>query len=354
MRDIKHGSAKLFFDEAGTVDIQRFESSKYQIFEKLLDQQQSYFWRPTEINLSKDAVDFKELSRAQEHVFTSNLKRQILLDSVQGRAPSVCYGPIVSDPIVEALIHCWTFFEGIHSQSYTHILRNVYPNPSKVFDEMREIKEIIECGDSVSIHYDELLRHQKELPYGHIKTKRALYRSLLSTNALEQIRFQISFACTFAFGQQDMMTGASKIIGLIKQDESLHCGITQNLLKYLPKDDEDFAIIASEENDTAKSIYMDVLEQETRWVDYLFKEGPIFGLTSEELKQYLVWLVAGRMDYMKLKHSLDAPKKKPLPWLRRWEDGSVDQVAPQESEIISYQTGNMDMNIDASEIDFEF
>lgn len=354
IRDVKHGEAKLFFDESGTVDIQRYETSKYPIFAKLLDQQQSFFWRPTEINLSKDAIDFKQFSKAQEHVFTSNLKRQILLDSVQGRAPTLAYGPIVSDPTLEALIVWWTASEVIHSQSYTHILRNVYPNPSKVFDGMKDIQEIVECGDSVSVFYDELMERQKRLEYGAFETKRALYRSLLATNALEQIRFQVSFACTFAFGQQDLMSGSSKIIGLIRSDESLHCGITQNLLKYLPQDDEDFIRIAEEELPTAKQIYLDVHKQEKEWVDFLFQEGPIFGLTAEELKLYLDWLVDNRMNHFSLQHDIVAPKKKPLPWIRRWEDGKSDQVAPQESEIISYQVGNVDMNIDKASIDFDF
>lgn len=354
VRDIPHGTAKLFFDESGTVDIQRYETSKYPIFQKLLDQQQSFFWRPTEINLSKDVIDFKNFSKAKEHVFTSNLKRQILLDSVQGRAPSICYGPIVSDPTVEALIHCWTFFEGIHSQSYTHILRNVYPDPSKIFNEMREIKEIVECGKSITRYYDELLHCQKTLPYGHINTKRAFYRSLLETNSLEEIRFQISFACTFAYGQQDEMVGSSRIVGLIRQDESLHCGITQNLLKILPKDDPDFAIIAEEEQETARQIYLNVREDEQNWIKYLFKEGPIFGLTEEELNNYLDWHVAKSMNRRGLKPSFDVPKTQPLPWMRRWTDGKISQDAPQSVELISYQVGNVDMNIDSSSVDFDF
>ncbi len=354
VRDIPHGSAKLFFDQSGTVDIQRYETSKYPIFQKLLDQQQSFFWRPTEINLSKDSNDFKQFTVAKEHIFTSNLKRQILLDSVQGRAPSLCYGPIVSDPTLETLIHCWTFFEGIHSQSYTHILRNVYPDPSKIFDEMRDIREIVECGKSITKYYDELLRCQKELPYGHIDTKRALYRSLLETNSLESTRFPVSFACTFAFGQQEEMVGSSKIIGLIRQDETLHSGITQNLLKILPKDDEEFIDIAEQERDTAIEIFMNVREDEIRWIEYLFSKGPIFGLTEEELRNYLDWCVAKSMNRMGLKPEFSVPKTQPLPWMRRWTDGKSSQVSPQGNEIIEYQIGNVDLNIGSSSVDFDF
>lgn len=354
VRSIPHGTAKLFFDESGTVDIQRYETTKYPIFAKLLEQQQSFYWRPAEINLAKDAQDFKQFSRAKEHVFTANLKRQILLDSVQGRAPSLCYGPIVSDPTLETLIHCWTFFEGIHSQSYTHILRSVYPDPSKVFDEMREIREIIDCGSSISRYYDDLLHCIKTLPYGHFETKRALWRSLLCTNSLEMNRFQVSFACTFAFGQQDEMVGSSKIVGLIRQDESLHGAITQNLLKILPKDDPDFMIIEEEERGTAAEIFLQTYREEKEWIKYLYKEGPILILTEEELNQRLDWLVGRQMNKYNLKHDIVIPKTEPLPWLRRWTDGKLDQPAPQGSEIIQYQVGNIDMNISSDSIDFTF
>lgn len=679
VRDIEHGTAKLFFDESGTVDIQRYESSKYPIFQKLLDKQQSFFWLPQEINMSKDAIDFKGFSEAQEHIFTSNLKRQILLDSVQGRAPCITFGQVVSDPALESLITWWQASEVIHSQSYTHIIRNVYPNPSKVFDEMKDIREIVELGDSVSVFYDDLLEKIRKLPYGDFETKRALYRCLLSVNALEQIRFHVSFACTYSFAQQGLMTGSAKIIQLIHNDECvaegtevltpngwkrieefdqeggemlaqfcpntrevsfvnpsrmvkkkadmlikfedrdfhqmvtpnhrmlkrtatskedvykfveakdivmntasyvpvagyklqgkellsdlerfyiaaqadgsvsdrytgeisgtrpvtfyftkerkkvrmealldrlgfsyrkipnprkdedgvlfrvdvpmavfredmktfkwvdlstvsstwaeqfleevaewdghrskkttngsfyysstdkenvkmvqavaalcgrwasygvqtdnrkesyrdvyrttvranhyerptgkvkteyveydgnvycptvptgaflirsggrvsvtgncLHIGITTNLLKLLPKDDPDFERIAEEENQTAYDIYMDVHKQEKEWVKYLFSRGTMFGITQQELEQYLDWLVGGCMRRMGLDFPISIPKRQPLPWMRRYTDSRAEQVAPQESEITSYESGNVSLDIDNTEIDFDF
>lgn len=354
VRDIEHGTAKLFFDESGTVDIQRYESSKYPIFQKLLDKQQSFFWLPQEINMSKDAIDFKGFSEAQEHIFTSNLKRQILLDSVQGRAPCITFGQVVSDPALESLITWWQASEVIHSQSYTHIIRNVYPNPSKVFDEMKDIREIVELGDSVSVFYDDLLGKIRKLPYGNFETKRALYRCLLSVNALEQIRFHVSFACTYSFAQQGLMTGSAKIIQLIHNDELLHCGITTNLLKLLPKDDPDFERIAEQEKQTAYDIYMDVHKQEKEWVKYLFSRGTMFGITQQELEQYLDWLVGGCMRRMGLDFPISIPKRQPLPWMRRYTDSRAEQVAPQESEITSYESGNVSLDIDNTEIDFDF
>lgn len=348
------GTAKLFFDESGPVGTQRYEHAKYPILERILENQMANYWRPTEISLQKDAADFKKFSLAEEHVYTSNLRRQIVLDSVQGRAPAICYGPYVSDPVAEAFIYAWTFFETIHSQSYTHIIRNLYANPSVVFDKMGEIREIVECGVDVSKYYDELTECQG-LPWGHIDTKRAFYRSMVSTNALEQIRFHLSFASTFSFANRKKVEGSGRIVSLIRQDESYHCGFTQNALKIIVKEDPDFAKIAKEEQGTVESIYKAVHKQELEWIDYLFIKGPILGLTKEELTMYLNYLVAKRMQSMDVTPDFEVPKKEPLVWMRKFlnEDGD-DQPAPQEEELTSYQTGNIDLKVEDDELITDF
>ena len=358
LREEKEGR-KLFFDETGAVDIQRYEKPKHKRLDKLLDLQQSYFWRPTEFNLSKDVNDYKSLSDAQKHIFDSNLQRQILLDSVQGRAPTVCYQPLVSDETLEALITWWQASEVIHSQSYTHIQRVVKTDPSKVFDDMRFNEHIIKCGNSVSVFDDVLLEYNAKLVLGDIKWgdiehKRALWNSLLAKNALEQIRFHVSFVCTFSFGQQQLMTGSSKIVSSIKLDESLHVGITEYLLKTLPKEDADFAKIEQEQKHVATEIYLHTLEEENEWIDYLFSKGQIFGLTEKELKEYLKWLVGNKMKQMKLDVPFDYLKKRPLDWLEKWESTNADSVAPQEAELINYQVAQIDTTFDKSKVNFVF
>lgn len=343
-------TAKLFFDESGPVGTQRYEQVKYPMLERLLENQMSNYWRPTEINLQKDASDFKTFTEAEEHVFTSNLRRQIVLDSVQGRAPTLCYGPYVSDPIAEAFIVTWTFFELIHSQSYTHIIRNLYNNPSVVFDGMSEIEEIVACGNDVSKYYDELIACQS-LPWGHYETKRAFYRSMVATNALEQIRFHVSFVSTFSFANRKKVEGAGRIMSLIRQDEAYHCGFTYNVLRLLCKEDPDFAKIAIEEKGEVEKIYRDVHAQELEWIEYLFSKGPILGLTKEELTGYLNYLVFNRMKGMGIDPGFDAPKKEPLVWMRKFtnEEGD-DQPAPQEEELTSYQVGNIDLTVNQDDV----
>ena len=129
---------KMFLDPAGPVTIQRFEEVKYRKISEFENTARGFFWQPEEISLTKDAQDFKNASDAVKHIFTSNLLRQTALDSLQGRGPSQIFTPVVSLPELEALVYNWTFFEtNIHSRSYSHIIRNIYSDPSKVFDETR-------------------------------------------------------------------------------------------------------------------------------------------------------------------------------------------------------------------------
>jgi ribonucleoside-diphosphate reductase beta chain len=274
-----HTKALAFMDPAGGVAIQRYDMLKYKQFDKLTDKQLGFFWRPEEVDVTKDSNDFKNLTDHERHIFTSNLKRQILLDSVQGRAPVEAFGPLVTIPELEAWIQTWTFSETIHSRSYTHIIRNVYSDPSKVFDGMMDIEEIMECADDISECYDQLIDmtayfnllgegthtvNGNKVVIDKYEIKKLLYKTLMSVNILEGVRFYVSFACSWAFAELKKMEGNAKIIKLIARDENLHLGSTQTLLKLLPKDDPDYIQIARETEAECIQMFVDAVEQEKR------------------------------------------------------------------------------------------
>lgn len=339
-----HLERTVFFDEP--VDIARYDKVKYPAFEKLTEKQLGFFWRPNEVELTKDSKDFKALTDNEKHIFTSNLKRQILLDSVQGRAPSLAFLPICSLPEVETWIQTWAFYETIHSRSYTHIIRNVYPDPSRVFDEMLEIQEIVDCADSISKYYDRLITHNNQLSLFGVsdyRHKEALWLCLNAVNALEGVRFYVSFACSWAFAEVKKMEGNAKIIKLIARDENIHLASTQQLLKILPKEDPDFAQISAETRDECIRMFNDVVAQEKAWAAYLFKEGSILGLNEALLCEYIDHIASKRLNAIGLGGK---PTANPLPWTQKWIAGSDVQVAPQETEISSYTIGEVKQDID--------
>lgn len=356
-----HTKKNMFLD--GEVDIARYDTVKYPWMDKMYDKQIGFFWRPQEIDISKDITDFKQLLPAEQHIFTSNLKRQILLDSVQGRAPSIAFLPYVSLPEFEVFIQAWSFFETIHSRSYSHIIRNVYPNPNIVFDEMRDIKEIVDCATDISKYYDELITYGttfnllgegthtvngNKIVVSKRELKRRILRAFVSVNVLEGIRFYVSFACSWAFAEQKKMEGNAKIIKLIARDENLHLGFTHQVIKGVQKgDDAELIELFQEEKELYVSIFRDAIEQEKKWATYLFQHGSMMGLNAEILHSYVDWLGNKRMSAIGLP-VLSKGGANPLPWTQKWIGGSEVQVAPQETEISSYIVGGIkrDVSVD--------
>ena len=331
-----HLKKKMFLDEE--VDIQRFDILKYPALDKITEKQLGFFWRPEEVDVSKDKKDFDNLTEHEQHIFTSNLKRQILLDSVQGRAPNLAFLPIASLPEVENWVETWSFFETIHSRSYTHIIRNVYPDPSVVFDGMLDVKEILECGNDIARYYDDLIDCNNSATNTK-QHKQSLWMCMLSANALEGIRFYVSFACSWAFAELKKMEGNAKIIKFIARDENVHLAATTTIIKNMLKEDKDFVKISKEMEQEAINLFVNVIEQEKAWAKYLFKDGSMIGLNEQILCDYIEWIGCKRMRAIGLPCPFSVPKLNPLPWTEKWIGGGNVQVAPQETEITSYITG---------------
>lgn len=346
-----HTERNMFLD--GTVDIQRYETMKYKQFDKFTEKELGFFWRPEEIELVRDSKDFKDLSDHEKHIFTSNLKRQTLLDSVQGRSPTLAFLPLVSIPELETWIETWAFNETIHSKSYTHIIRNIYPDPSKVFDELLDIKEIVDCSVDISKYYDDLIQYgmlynlfgygthtlngEKVIVDQH-EMKRKIWMALNSVNALEGVRFYVSFACSWAFAELKKMEGNAKIIKLICRDENVHLGFTQTILKLLPMEDVEFALVAEECKQAVTDLFISVAEQEKQWAEFLFKDGSIIGLNKQLLVDYVEWIAHKRMTTIGL-NSPYVGGSNPLPWTQKWIAGGEVQTAPQQTAITNYIIG---------------
>lgn len=357
----------MFYGES--VNVARFDKQKFSIFEKLTEKQLSFFWRPEEIDVSKDKMDFAKLLDNEKHIFISNLQYQILLDSVQGRSPNIALLPIVSLPELENWIETWSFSETIHSRSYTHIIRAIVNDPGVVFDDIMRTGEIIKRAESVSKHYDKLINlNNLYLSFGEgshklnsemvdidlYELKRQLYLTIMSVNILEAIRFYVSFACSFAFAERKVMEGNAKIIKMIARDEALHLTGTQHMLNLMSdgKDDPDLALIAKECEGEVIEMFAEACVQEKEWAEYLFKDGSMIGLNAEILSQYLEYITNIRMSSLNLK-PLFKETKNPLPWINHWLDSDNVQVAPQETEITSYLVSAIDNTMQANDSDFD-
>ena len=351
----------MFFGKP--LGVQRYDSYKYPVFDRLTTQQLGYFWRPEEVSLQKDRGDYQTLRPEQKHIYTSNLKYQIMLDSIQGRGPGMAFIPYCSLPELEACMEVWGFMEMIHSRSYTYIIKNVYPDPSDIFDHIVTDERILERASSVTAAYDDFIGSAQSWGNGSMWTedfrdspsaqweikdvKRKLYRAVANVNVLEGIRFYVSFACSFAFGELKLMEGSAKIISLIARDENQHLAITQNILnKWRNGDDPEMKQIMKEEEEWTYKMFDNAVNEEKRWADYLFRDGSMIGLNDKLLQQYVEWVANRRLKAIGLKPQYDiAAKNNPLPWTQHWISSKGLQVAPQETEVESYVVGGIKQDV---------
>ncbi|WP_039907693.1 class Ia ribonucleoside-diphosphate reductase subunit beta [Candidatus Regiella insecticola] len=353
----------MFFGQS--VNVARFDQQKYAIFEKLIEQQLSFFWRPEEIDVSQDRTDYQKLPPHEKHIFISNLKYQTLLDSIQGRSPNVALLPLVSIPELETWIETWSFSETIHSRSYTHIIRNIVNDPSLIFDDIVTNEEILKRAEDISAYYDDLIKmtsyyHLLGEGTHHINSetitvnlralKKQLYLCLMSVNALEAIRFYVSFACSFAFAERKLMEGNAKIIKLIARDEALHLTGTQHIINLMREgtDDPEMAEIAKECQNNCFELFKKAAEQEKEWATYLFRDGSMIGLNKDILCQYIEYITNIRMQAVGLALPFKI-RSNPIPWINAWLSSDNVQVAPQEVEVSSYLVGQIDAKVSADD-----
>ena len=351
----------MFF--GAPLGVQRYDTYKYPTFDRLTQQQLGYFWRPEEVSLQKDRSDYAQLTDQQKHIFTSNLKYQIMLDSVQGRAPGMAFLPYCSLPELESCMEVWSFMEMIHSRSYTYIIKNVYSDPSEVFDQILDDDKILSRASSVTKSYDDFINYAQSWGQGNLwkqdskgspsavwtlkDLKRTLYRAVANVNILEGIRFYVSFACSFAFGELKLMEGSAKILSLISRDESQHLVLTQQILQIWSQgDDPDMLEVIEEEKETVIQMFKDAVDEEKAWADYLFQDGSMIGLNERLLGQYVEWIANRRMKAIGFEPIYDVPlRNNPLPWTEHWLNSKGQQNAPQETEIESYVVGGIKQDV---------
>lgn len=355
---------QMFLDAAGGVTVQRYEDHAYPTVAKYVKTQKGSFWIPEEITLTKDKIDFKNSNDAVRHIYTSNLLRQTTLDSLQGRAPEQVFKPVSSVPEIEALVQWWSAFEQIHSDSYSHIIRNIYNVPADEFNKIHDTQEIVDMASSIGGYYDklhelnckialqELAKNQTVSNFLAVTEEEhidAIWLALNASYGLEAIRFMVSFATSLGMVENKLFIGSGNIISLILKDELLHTDWTAYIINKVAKDDPRFAAAKERNKEKVWQMYLDVIAEEKAWADYLFKMGSVIGLNAKIMKDFVDWMAQIRLKEIGLKYD-SGMKSTPLPWFNKHLNTSKKQTALQENESTAYIIGSMTSDFEYDEL----
>jgi len=359
-----YSNRQMFLDPAGPVTIQRYEEYAFPKLAQFLATQKGSFWTPNEITLMKDQIDFKEASKSTRHIYTSNLLRQTMLDSIQGRSPVQIFTPVSSVPELEGLVLWWSAFEQIHSESYSHIIKNIYNVPVEQFNAIHGIDEITTMASGIDKYYNHLhLLNSKRALYDTCTDSemkkwlyvsehdyiKAVYMALIASYGLEAIRFMVSFATSLGMVENRIFMGSGNIISLILQDETLHTKWTAYIINQVIKVDPRFREVAFECRQEAADALLAVIDEEKNWAKYLFKEGPMIGMNEKIMCDHVDYTAGIRLGEIGMKHNTKI-KTAPLPWFNKHFNTNKKQTALQENESVAYVIGSMTASINYEEL----
>ena len=206
---------------------------------------------------------------------------------------------------------------------------------------------------SINKYYDNLyeLIGRKEVlnNVSDFDLKKAIWLALVSVNALEGVRFYVSFACTFAFAENKRLEGNAKELTLIARDENQHLALTQKLINILKKEEsEGFQEVIKATEDEVYDIYNTATDEEIEWADYLFKDGSILGLNKSILEKYMQYITNQRLKAIGY-NKLFETHQNPIPWIDSYLGNQKVEVLPQETEISSYLIGAVDDSVSEDE-----
>ncbi len=343
-----YSSRRMFLDPAGSVSIQRYDDFAYPKQDKFTKTQRGAIWVPDEVTLTKDKIDFTKANEETRFIFTSNLLRQTAIDSIQGRMPVQIFTPVCSIPETEAWVLWWSAFEQIHSESYSHIIRNIYNMPQDQFNSIHDTSEIVNMVSGIEKYYNDLhlLNCKKALglpvaEYDHIK---AIYLALIASYGLEAIRFMVSFSTSLGMTENRIFIGNGNIISLILADELLHTSATAWLINTNVKDDPRFQQMKEDCKKEVNDMLLAVIDEEKGWAKYQFQKGTILGLNEQIMCAHVDWTAQERLRAIGVKYDAGI-KSAPLPWFNKHLNTNKKQTALQENESVSYVVGAMTTEI---------
>lgn len=354
----------LYFGEE--MGLQTYLSPRYPELYNLFIEQRSCHWIETQVDLSGDQKQWATLPQAYKEITILNLSNQVMMDSLLGRAPLVSLAPFVSNEEYEIMLIEWQRVEAtLHSVTYSHMIRSVFPDPERVLEEIKLNAKALHRLDRIKGLFDELYlqsvmyQSDKELngeDWRELYPEKMQYlrRLLLKTHAsiyfLESNKFNASFSMTFALAEQDVMNGFANLLKLISRDElTLHTKMSEAVLRILAKTwPEDWAAV----QDEVLELFNEAILGEVEWGKHVLQGSRVIvGYNADILKDYVYYI--GKRSLQKI--GIQPPDyltvdKNPIPWINEWLNMSSVQVAPQETEITNYRIGAINPTINKEEI----
>ena len=324
----------------------------YPAIEKLYQQQLAQVWNEHEVDLTQDRMDMLRVPKETADLMVKTLSWQHLADSVAAKSIAALLIPFCTNSELEGMLTIQSFFEIIHSRTYSHIVKQTFVDPNKMIEQTYNDVGVLLRSEAIVKAFDELESLPKDAPTQ--RKKEVLLKVLVALFALEGIAFMSSFAVTFAITETDVFQGIGALVAKIAADEALHTRMDATVLDVILKDTE-WKNTFEQSKSELKVIVDAVVNQEMQYAEYLFSEGRnVIGLNAALLKEYTLYMAYPIYKFLGLNFDYQVIEENPLPYMAKYIDPSQMQSANQEIQNTAYNIGVIENDTLGLDLDMEF
>src|SRR3989338_2063306 len=298
---------------------------KYQWAYNLWEMMLNNTWFPKEVDMTRDAVDYKYLTEMEKTAYDKALSQLIFMDSLQTNNLMDNVNPYVTAPEVNLILVRQSFEEALHSQSYAVMVDSISQNSEEIYDLWRRDMMLKTKNDSIAARYNDLANDPSES---------AFVKACFANQILEGIYFYSGFTYIYTLARSGKMLGSAQMIRFIQRDEVTHLVLFQNIINTLRRERSD--LFTEELLEEVYDMFRKAVELEVAWGQYI-PQGQILGLTNEIVEQYIQHLADNRLTAVGMKPLYNVAN--PIKWVDDFSKFNDQKTNFFEGTVTNYSKG---------------
>ena len=305
---------------------------KYQWAYNLWEVMLNNTWFPKEVDMTKDANDYKNLTEAEKTAYDKALSQLIFMDSLQTNNLIDNVNPYVTSPEINLILVRQSFEEALHSQSYAVMVDSISTNSEEIYDLWRRDMMLKHKNDAIAKVYEEL----SENP-----TERNFVKACFANQILEGIYFYSGFTYIYTLARSGKMLSSAQMIRFIQRDEVTHLALFKNLINTLRKERPD--LFTEDLKAEVIEMFKQAVELEISWGKYI-TQGQILGLTDEIVEQYIKYLADDRLTSVGFEAIYHVSN--PIKWVDDFSKFNDQKTNFFEGNVTNYSKGSLTFDDD--------
>ena len=333
--------------------------ARYPQFKLYYDKMLALFWRPEDVKMNKDNLDYKSAPKKIQEAYKLGFGNLTAIDVVQTRMARVL-ASVINDPLISQAYAVVGQQEAVHTQSYSYaVLDKLSIGEQNAMFKDAVNNKMAQQRNSLVIQVLEELEDAfklyifKEMPVEEFA--KYLARGLVAMSVLEGINFYSTFMMFYYIAHKHkILAGSVKIIRYIHKDEFQHTYLNGHTHRALLTDYPLSPEGMKEHVEWSLNFIRENVKREIAYGTDLFST---IGVRPSEIDTYIHWL--GNVRAQSLGLPLAFPDgaykvvENPIPWMKAFDDSRLEAGVKEdffETSVTNYNKADSN-NTDVKEED---